>query len=159
MQMLSQALPFSKLLPEVCARLTEATLLLPGIKSRNVRRVGIISTTQVAEDELPPGISRLIGYIGRPWGGRMDFLNAAIAGEIEKTAAWTDRCLHNLMKPEGADQLIKIDLDWQRNFAAARAVTKETLKEMLDKAQKDALSYFEDVAEGSRFDEEVIRSV
>jgi hypothetical protein len=55
MEMLSKAMPFTALLPQVSSRLLEATLLLPDIQKRRVRRVGIITTTPIAERDIPPG--------------------------------------------------------------------------------------------------------
>ncbi len=96
MELLSRPLPFSKLLPNVSKRLIEATLLLPGTKTRTVTRIGIVSTTLVAEDEVPPGVARFIKYIGRPWKGSVDNFNVQIVADLDKTPKWSDRCVHLL---------------------------------------------------------------
>lgn len=71
MEMLSRPQPYTELLPNVSKKLIEATLLLPSPKDRSVTRVGVVSTTAVDAKELPPGIARLIAYIGKPWGGSL----------------------------------------------------------------------------------------
>lgn len=158
MEMLSSALPFTKLLPDVLNRLTEAALLLPSPKSRTVQRVGIVSTTAVAEDEIPPGIVRFIEYVGRPWKGSIEHFNINISVDLGKMPGWTDRCIHTLVKSEDPEKLITLQFDWQRTFATGRPITAASLKEVLETAQKPALDYFEDIGEGGRFDEEVIRT-
>jgi len=159
MEMLSRPLPYTELLPQISSKLIEATLLLTGPQSRTVKRVGIISTTAVAEDELPPGIARFISYVGRPWRGLLSNFNISIAGEVDKASGWVDRCIHTLTKPEGSDQLMEMQFDWQRTFSSSRAINRESLRDILGKAERDSLKYFEEVAEGSLFDEEIIREV
>ena len=156
MEMLSSPLPFSKLLPEVSRRLTEATLLIPSTKNRTLTRVGVIATTVVAEDDLPPGIIRFIKYLGRPWSGCVDGFTYQIISEIDKTSRWSDRCIHFLSKPDDPEQLLTLKFDWQRSFVSGRPVTSDSLKEVLASAQKASNQYFEELAEGSRFDEDLI---
>lgn len=158
MEMLSQPMPFTKLLPTVCKKLIEVTLLIPGPKNRKADRVGIISTTSVAESELPPGIARFISYMGRPWKGSVDHYNFNITTEISKTAEWTDRCLHTLTKPDDPEELLTLNFDWQRTFASGRPLNENSLTEALKTSEKAALQYFEDLGEGPAFDEEIIRS-
>jgi hypothetical protein len=159
MEMLSKALPFTTLLPVVSSKLIEATLLLPESKSRKVRRVGIISTTPIAADDVPPGIKRLITYLGRPWKGLVDSFNVSITGTLADTDTTTDRCIHQITKPEleDVDQLMTLQFDWQRTFKDERATTEDSLKRILGDAKEQALKYFEELAEGSRFDEDLIR--
>jgi hypothetical protein len=157
MEMLSKALPFTALLPQVSSRLIEATLLLPEIQRRKVRRVGIITTTPIAESDLPPGIKRLISYIGRPWKGSLDNFNFSITGALADTSATMDRCIHQVTKPEEKEELMTLQFDWQRIFKEDRPITGDNLKRILEDAEEQALKYFEELAEGSRFDEDLIR--
>lgn len=158
MEMLSSPLPYTKLLPTVIEKLVEATLLLPAPNSRAVQRVGIMSITVVAEDEIPPGIVRFVEYVGRPWKGRVENYNFNITTELRSASAWVDRCIHSLVKSEDPDALITLQFDWQRTFKSGRAIVRDSLEDVLRDAQKSALDYFEDLAEGGRFDEEVIRA-
>jgi hypothetical protein len=50
-----------------------------------------------------------------------------------------------------------ITLDWQRQLTSGNPINLESLKELAERAEKAALKYFEDVGEGSRFDEKLIR--
>lgn len=159
MEMLSRPRPYTDLLPEVSERLVDATLMLPGNKTRNVLRVGVVSTTKVSEGDIPPGIKRFIEYIGRPWKASSASYQIHLTADLGAAGGLHDRCVHTLTKPEDEpDGLISLNFDWQRAFDSERAASRDNLIEMLGKAQKAALAYFEDLAEGSRFDEDVIRA-
>jgi hypothetical protein len=157
MEMLSRPLPYTELLPSVIRKLIEATLLLPRAKTRSVTRVGIVSTTSVADEELPPGIARFIKYMGRPWKGEIDHYNISITSDIGKGQGWTDRCIHQVNKPDDREQLMTLNFDWQRVFTSGHPISTASLSDILEKAERAALKYFEDLAEGRRFDEDLIR--
>lgn len=160
MEMLSTPMPFTKLLPRVGEKLKEAALLVDKIKPRTILRIGIVSTTQVAEDDVPPGIVKFIDYLGRPWKQDVESFNCQITSILGETSAWSDRCLHTLIRPDpdvSEDDLITLQFDWQRRFKSGRAVTPDTLDEMMHTAQKHSLTYFEELAEGNHFDEDIIR--
>jgi len=158
MEMLSKPLPYTTLLPVVASKLVEATLLLPNAKDRAVEQVGIISATPIAHEDVPPGIRRLMDYVGRPWNGMLDGFNLTINAQLRETAELTERCIHTLVMPEDKEQLLTIQFDWQRKFKTAWQISKSNLEQILEDAQKSALKYFEELAEGSRFDEILIRA-
>jgi hypothetical protein len=111
----------------------------------------------MAESDLPPGIKRLISYMGRPWKESLDNFNISIAGTIAETSTTIDRCLHQVTKPEEKEELMTLQFDWQRLFKEERTTTPDSLKRILEDAKEQALEYFEELAEGSRFDEDLIR--
>lgn len=151
-EMLSSAKPFTKLLPEVVSRLVDATLLIPGIKDRKLRKFGITSTTPVDEDDLPPGIAHLIEHVGRPWKGLTGGFTMQLTANVDEQRLWTDRCIHTLVRPEVGDDLMTIVFDFQRTFNEPRNVDRDSLKEAGEQVEKGALKYFEALAEGSIFD-------
>jgi hypothetical protein len=156
MELLSSSAPFTKLLPIVSSQLIHAALLLPAAKQRKINRIGIISTTSVAEEDIPPGIQKFIEYIGKPWTNKLDTFNVAIASKLGEESGWSDRCIHTIAKPEGQDQLLNINFDWQRTFKSGRPISESYLKELTANAESAALDYFEKLAEGSMFDAEII---
>jgi hypothetical protein len=159
MEMLSTPRPYTELLSNVIDYLIETTVLMPNIRARQLSRIGIVSTTVVSDDQTPPGVSRFTKYVGRPWKGAVDYYSFQIVAEIHNAANWSDRCVHSLVKSESdPDGLLQITLDWQRRFRPGRAVTVETLSDIFRSAETAALGYFEDVAEGGRFDEDIIRT-
>lgn len=159
MEMLSTPMPFTALMPVVEARLIEATLLLPKAKDRSVQRVGVISTTAIAEEDLPPGIKRFVSYVGRPWkADYLDSFNITITADISVTGGIKERCVHTIAKSEDKEQLMTLQFDWQRLFDDGWQITQANLERVLQGARKGALAYFEDLAEGNRFDEILISS-
>jgi len=153
MEMISQAQPFTNLLTEVIRRLVEVTIRIPGPRNRKLTRVGVVTTTTVDIEDSPPGVVRLINYMGRPWGGIGPGSSFQIAGDVGSTTGWTDRCIHTYALPEPQDQIASVMFDWQRTFKAGHALHKDTLPEILKRSREDAEKYFEDLAEGNRFDE------
>ena len=158
MEMISHPLPYTELLPAVAKRLVEAAALLPKFSSRKLKRVGVISTTTVADEDLPPGIARFVEYMGRPWRGAVEYYNVQITSEVEKSSGWSDLCSHSMNRPEDQDQMMTMVFDYQRVFSAASTSTASgtSLAAILEQVSKSALKYFEDLAEGNRFDEELI---
>jgi hypothetical protein len=156
MEMLSHPLPYTELLSTVGQKLIETTLLVPNAKSRKVHRVGVVSTTTVDFDEVPPGIGRFISYLGKPWNQNLNNFSIQIVVEIDKAEKWTDKCVHTFIKPENPDELLTVMIDWQRHFDSGQDITAESLKRILKHAEAAALSYFEDLAEGSRFEDEIV---
>ncbi len=159
MEMISRPMPFTQLLPDVFDRLINATLLVPNPnKSRRINRVGIVSTTVVAEDELPPGIAMFVDYMSRPWATKAKSFHFQITTEVGKDmqATWTDYCTHVAAKQEGADDLVVLSFDWHRTFETGKAINEDSLKDILRKAKLSALDYFESLGEGSQFDEQII---
>lgn len=157
-ELISRAAPYSELLPDVSDRLLDATKQVLQIEKRKLVRVGVITTTLVDENDVPPGIARFIEYIGRPWSGKVDNFSFQITGELERNDKWIDRCIHTIVKPEDPEQLPMLKFDWYRTFKDARPATIELVKEELGRATIDSSKYFEDLAEGNRFDEELINS-
>lgn len=157
-ELVSSSAPFSELLPDLSKRLTEAVEHILTIRPRKLVRVGIIASTLVAESELPPGLSRFIEYIARPWHGLVGQYGFNITADIGKTEKWIDRCTHIVAKPEDSEELLTLKFDWQRTFVATREATPELVREAFAHAIDASSSYFEDLAEGDRFDEELIRS-
>jgi hypothetical protein len=153
MEMLSRPQPYTDLLPVVSSKLIEATLLLPSPKDRKITRVGIVSTTPVDAEDLPPGISRFLKYIGKPWGELTEGFSIQITGKVGKGSGYSDRCVHTMLRTEDPNDLLTILFDYQRIFESGKAITADSLKEITASAEKAALRYFEDLAEGNRFDD------
>lgn len=156
-ELISRPAPYSELLYEVSKRLIQACELVLKVGTRKLMRVGVVASISVDDDDLPPGMKRFIEYIGRPWGGLVEQYTFQITADIGKTDHWVDRCNHVVVKAEDPEQLLTLRFDWHRTFLTGRTATRESMQDALDKAAAESLVYFEDLAEGSRFDEELIR--
>jgi hypothetical protein len=55
------------------------------------------------------------------------------------------------------DQLLKLNFDWQRTLKNSRAITSESLAQLIKPVEQAAIMYFEELAEGNLFDENIIR--
>jgi hypothetical protein len=153
MEMLSRPLPYTELLRNAETRLMEVTLALPGISQRRITRVGVVSTTVVDEGDFPPGVSRFIEHVGRPWGSKLiGGFSFQFATKLLETDHHADKCVHTFAKPENSDELLTLTLDWQRTFKTGQPVVQNTMGRMISNADHDALDYFEKLAEGDIFD-------
>ena len=158
-KMISVPKPYTTLISDLHKKLAELVPLVPSWKSRTIERIGIVSTTNVDAGDIPPGVGRLIVYMGRPWGGRMDFYNFSLSVALGDKESGSDRCIVAISRVEGqVDDLVTINLDWQRTLKKPRALTVDNLSALFRDAEKASTEYFENIGEGGMFDEELIRS-
>jgi hypothetical protein len=157
MEMLSKALPYTQLLPQVTERMIEAARLLPNISERKILQVGVVSTSQADLKDVPPGIRRFIDYLKRPWGGKnLNSFSIELVADIEETENWIDRCQHKVNQPENPEELLGLAFDFHRKFKTGQATSEAHMKTLINKCGEDALAYFERLAEGNMFDEHII---
>lgn len=155
-EMISKPQPYTELLDEVSSRLIEATRLATAGQQRKLRRIGVVSTTQVSREDAPPGILRFVDYLSAPWSDGVPFFNVQLTAKLppNKVKGTTDRCIHGLMQVEGDDdELLTVRLDFQREFDEERNLSITSLGDQLEATRRDALAYFEDIGIGERFDE------
>lgn len=159
MEMLSTPKPYTDLLSECSKRLVEATRLLPNIANRKLFQAGVVSTTRVAYDDVPPGILRMVKYQARPWGHEeLSSFNMEVTSKVIEEDGWKDRCQHRLIRPEDRKELMSLIFDYHRKFEVAQASSEAQLRTVITKCSQDALAYFEKLAVGDLFDEHIISS-
>ncbi len=151
-ELISSPQVFTSLLDTASRELVEFTLQLPEIGRRAVRRVGVVSTTAVSEEDLPPGIQRLVEYVARPWPGGMETYNFNMTTKLYEHENYWDRCIHSLVLPEDEDALLTLRFDWQRILKKKQVASRRELDRLCASAIEDALSYFEELAVGNAFD-------
>jgi hypothetical protein len=153
MEMASRQMPYSDLLSHVWRLLIDLTLTIPSGPRRSVTRVGVVTSTVVADNDAPPGIRRFVESIGRPWEHGTESFSVQITSILDKTPKWVDKCIHSVTRPEQPDQMLRLSFDWHRTFESGRRLRRDILESISREAQVNALAYFEDLAEGSRFNE------
>jgi hypothetical protein len=158
MEMLSRPAPYSELLPIVTNKAIEATLHVPSPKARKVRRVGVVAAVAVDAEDLPPGIASFLKYMGRPWGDMVDGFQIQITSQLAQDRELSDRCVHTLTRSEIPGEPTFVTFDWQRTFTEGQLLTKQSLTALSEKAKVAALEYFEELAEGNIFDEDILRN-
>jgi hypothetical protein len=157
-EMTSQARPYTELLTQVTDRFLSALELITSGKNRKLLRLGVVTTTVVDDEAAPPGVRRLLEYCARPWKASLESYNLQLTaplGTPTKTAGYEDRCIHTITKSElDEDNLITVRLDYQRTFDDEKNLSMSSIKGLLNSAKQSALDYFEDIAQGDRFDDE-----
>jgi hypothetical protein len=148
--LISELKPYTALLPEISDRLVEVTSLIPNIDKRKLLLVGVISTTVVFEEEMPPGIKSIIKYYTEPWGS-VESYTLQIIASLDETDQFRDRCIHTIVKSDDEEAIPMITLDWQRKFKKTQWAVKKNLDDAARQGKDAALLYFEQVAEGVRF--------
>jgi hypothetical protein len=150
LDLMSDAKPFTELLSECTRRLAALAAAMCPSGQRKIERIGLVSTTVVDEADAPPGVQRLISYLGAPWGKEpMAFYNCQLVGMIKSEKNGYDRCIHHVSR--NADQeLTTIRLDWQRQYDEGQPLDR--LDRLLELSELAALEYFEEIAMGDRFD-------
>jgi hypothetical protein len=132
--------------------LVDATLRLPEISRRSVRRIGIQSITVVSIEDLPPGLIRLLEYVTRPFGGTVNGLNFTVISELGGNESHSDRCIHAISKPDDEEGLITLRLDWQRTLGKPALANRGNIERLYASARDGAINYFEELAVGDAFD-------
>lgn len=151
-EMISTPQPYTVLLPRAAEELVRATeLILGNNTSRPLEKVGIVTTTTVAEETVPPGIRRLLKLLGSPWESQLQAYHVSLTAKIKEGSDFTDRCGHLLIRTEQRDALTTLKFDWQRTFKTPRAARPDYLKDIVAACSMDAMKYFEELAEGTRF--------
>lgn len=153
----SEPLPFTSLLDDALEQLLDISLMMPMAKERSVKRIGIVTTTVVTEDDLPPGILRFIKYVSRPWGQGVESYNFTIISKLRETDNFFTRCIHTVVKPDDPVQLMTLRFDWQKTFERPITIVRDNLFKEVVTAKNSALEYLEEVAEGNAFDEHLIK--
>lgn len=159
-ELLSKARPYTELLDEAVEKLLQAIELVNGPRARKVWRLGIVSNTTVVASDAPPGVRRLIDYISRPWDGILPQYNFEITGRLGSKDDYSDRCVHAVGMGEqdnNPDGLVSVRFDWQRDYTIARPIGIDAIRKQVAAGKQAALEYFEDIAVGTRFDEEILR--
>lgn len=142
MNILSDTAPYTELLDRCADRLEKLCSLLPDIRARQLSRIGIVTATQVELSDAPPGLRRLVEYYEAPWKG-VDALGINVASLIDTREGWTDRCIHQIGKPESADKIPTFSFDWQRLYSPTRKIGAANLGHLIKQARQEALDYFE----------------
>jgi hypothetical protein len=145
---LTEAQPYTTILPGVCEQLLDLTLLLPETGKRRIATFGVVSTTLVNESEMPPGLLRLIERVLEPW-GQSEAYSLQITSKVGEAEEYYDRCIHTLTRAEDKETVPTINLDWQRIFRNPRPVTKNIMRDIVAIGTADALTYFERLGEGA----------
>lgn len=85
-------------------------------------------------------------------------MNASISSIIDEQEDWIDGCIHQVVIQEDPDAPVTVQFDWGRKFKNSRKTDRQALIKVGQECQEMALKYFEELAVGDRFDEELLAS-
>lgn len=151
-ELLSNARPYSELIPLLHEKVLIAADHVIKLKPRKLIRVGVVSITTANREDLPPGILAAIDRFGRPWKSGLDSFAISLTAVLSRDENSEDRCIYKFSSVEHSDGLIEVNLDMQRTFKNPRSATKDNIKACLGSVTEAAYVHFEDVAIGGMFD-------
>ena len=96
--------------------------------------------------------------MGAPWANELESFNFNVLSVLSKADDWTDKCLHTVVKSDDPEKLLTVVFDFHRRLNVGNAITTDSLSSLIRHCSVDALKYFEDLAEGNRFDVQPDRS-
>ncbi|MBY2916163.1 hypothetical protein [Rhizobium leguminosarum] len=157
-ELISKAMVYSDLLHQASDKIMEVAMLLPKDRQRSIMRIGVVSTTFVSLDDVPPGIRKFIDYVSKPWAGDVQSYQFQITSTLEENELIRDRCLHTITRSDDNEQLLTIMLDYQRYLAKKVPLERNAMQRAVSGCRDAALAYFEELAVGDRFDEYLIEA-
>src|SRR5208337_3481586 len=149
----SKTVPYTALLDELEFKLLSTMEIINRIKTRRLAGIGIVSTTVTDRTELPPGIERILVYAGKPWKGKLRSLTFQAQAVLQENDNHSDRCIHMIFKSQKDDDPLQIVFDYQRIYKRPQDIESNRLRAATEGLKRDALEYFEQLAQGDRFDE------
>jgi len=139
---------YSDILTEVQDRLVKFTSALDLPSQSNLGRIGVVASCRLELTNLPPGISRFITFLGRPWRESLDEGRIHLRIPLSNHQRGRDRCHHIVSFNRDSDLgLLELKLDWQRCFEPSIRVDASLEKE-LSTSTANAVSYFETFGRG-----------
>jgi hypothetical protein len=149
----SKPSPYSDLLDEAQRYLLNTMEIVNRLKVRRVTAIGVVTTTVVDEHDVPPGIKRLLTYVSKPWGGRLESLTFQAQTVVNEDEDFSHRCTHTVVKKLKDDDPMEVVFDYQRIYKKPQEVDRDRLRTATEKVKALALDYFEQLAQGDRFDD------
>jgi hypothetical protein len=149
----SQPSSFTELLEEVQRQLANTMEMVGRLKPRRLVGIGVVSTTLADPEDVPPGIKRMLMYVSKPWEGRLQSLTFQAQTVLHEDDDFLNRCIHTITKPLKDDDPTHVIFDYQRVYKRPQEIDTNRLRPATEGVKKSALDYFEQLAQGDRFDD------
>ena len=143
---------FTALLDEVQHYLFNTMEIVNRLKPRRLTGIGVVTTTLADQEDVPPGIKRLLMYVSKPWGGRLQSLTFQAQTVLDENDDFLHRCIHTISKTLKDDDPIHVIFDYQRVYKKPQEIDPNRLRPATEGVKALALDYFEQLAQGDRFD-------
>lgn len=143
--------PYTELLSRVAK---ETTRLLHALTREagtlSVLRIGIVASSRIDAEHVPPGIARHVDHFRLPWNANLAKCQALLLVPLRKDENGEDRCHHHFeYAPLDKPGEMEVKLDWQRFPQKPYEAKSETEPRFLFEACEAASAYFERVGDGS----------
>ena len=132
--LLSRAIELSS---AICERLSDPPVVLT--------RLGIVADCRIDEKAMPPGVTRFLEHVGKPWQSRPVILSGVTTVDLPSDDRWTYRCHHaidinSVDRPED----VRVKLDWQMfPKGDPRPIARGNAQQLISEAAARANKYFE----------------
>jgi len=144
---------YTSLLAEIQQYLLDAMESVNRLKPRRLTGIGVVSTTSAMQDEIPPGIQKLLTYVGNPWSGKLQALTFQAQTILDENNEYSHRCIHTIIKTQKEDDPVQLVFDCQRVYRKPQDTDTNRLRAATEGLKTFALDYFEQLAQGDRFDD------
>ena len=149
----SKTLPYTDLLNELELELLNTMEIVNQLSPRRLSGIGVVSTTVTDRAELPPGIERFLAHASKPWNGELEALTFVAQALLKENDDHSSRCVHTLVKSQKDNEPLQIVFDYQRIYKKPQDIESNRLRAATEGLKREALDYFEQLAQGDRFDE------
>jgi len=149
----SKPSPYTELLDEVQRYLQNTMEIVNRLKVRRLIGIGVVATTVVDEHDVPPGIRKLLTHVSNPWQGKLETLTFQAQTIVHEDEEFSHRCTHTVVKKLKNDDPMDVIFDYQRVYKKPPEVDASRLRTATEKVKSVALDYFEQLAQGDRFDD------
>ena len=149
----SKPAPYSELLNDVQRYLLSTMEIVNRLKVRRLIAIGVVTTTVVDQNDIPPGIKSLLAHVSKPWKGRLEFLTFQAQSVLNEDEEFSHRCTHTIVKKLKDDDPMELVFDYQRIYKKPQEIDTHRLRSASEKVKALALDYFEELAQGDRVDD------
>jgi len=140
---------YSDLIASTEAEFMELLTIFDGIKGIDLNFIGIVATIELDHDNLPPGVSRLMTHLSKPWGTDLSEFQVRLTARIHEGEGFFERCHHHVEYNEDKKEAgFKLVLDWQRVYNEPSSLSSNSFRTKFRECLDRALGYFEKIGEG-----------
>jgi hypothetical protein len=142
-------LPYTEIIDRLSKYLANIFDSVRELREFKLEMIGIVANISGTRESLPPGVSRWLEHMAKPWGGLVKS-EALLLSKISENADYHDQCHHALRFDETLPNAgINIMLDWQRVFKQPLALGEvASLSGNVELSKTDSLKYFQKFGEG-----------
>jgi hypothetical protein len=142
--------PYGEILQEVAEMAIELLDVFAHSAGVRTDRIGIIATSQMDPQKMPPGVARMLDAYERMWTGELLKIDATAVVVVLSEKLTVDQCHHRLQLDHSQPTPeVQVTLDWQRRFLEPRDLRGAEISGTIQACVKSALGHFQRIGEGT----------